>query len=1118
MTTLSKEVCLVCTKYITAGQFIVECCECDGAMHHKCFKRSNLSTLSEDFYCSNCSHLAVFRYNPFRLDIDTEENTDVDDIIVKVDQILKNCNSYDTKNFNKTYCKQMNDHLSILFQNIDGNKSNFDTFAVENCRYEEKFSFIALAETNEGPESSMLYKLTGYNSFYQNISEGKRKGTGVAIYVCDTLGATMDGNSSSTSDHLETLFVKVGSGNTVTTVGVVYRPPSGNVEKALTELSDILDKLPKHSYLAGDFNIDLYNKDSKIVQHYEEILFSKGFFPLISLATHEKPGCNESCIDNLITNDVESIIAAGVLRDRISHHSPIFQIFNRSVESTRNNLKYKQYYDYCQSNVNNFLEKLEHDLDNSVIENFTTFHNIYKDCIDKTCKLETPKCSKRTAQNNPWITPGLTVSIAHQHKLYDDWVQVRKKTCPLGETSTRGGLCQCEICNLKRSKYEKYKKYRETLKYTRENVKSKYFTGKFLETKGNSKKTWELINRIRGKQQRQIKPLFTIDNEKVTNRRIIANEFNKYFVSLASNLNEAHNELGELAINRLPSFCDYLARSSASSIYMHECTPDEVRKIISELKNGKSSDIPIHVIKRSSNIISNLLSVLYNECMKDGIFPDDLKIGRISPIYKKDDEELLENYRPVSTLAVFGKVFEKIIYNRLSSFFQSQNAIYENQYGFRQHHSTSHALNFSVHYIESCLKKKQHVLGIFIDLSKAFDTISHDKLLSKLENYGIRGNANKLIASYLSNRFQYVSVLGEDSDKLPVIFGVPQGSCLGPLLFIIYINDISRVTDLGKFVLFADDTNIFVVDQCKKRAFEKANEILHLVHLYMKCNLLHINIKKCCYIHFKLPRAKNDDLNEDENLFLTINNVVIKQVKETKFLGVIIDEKLKWDAHTAALNSKLKCEVGKLCRIRHIIPKQHYKELYHTLFESHLGFGISVWGGISNNRLESLFVTQKKCVRIMFGDNEAYLDKFKTAARTRPLEKQKLGKDFYEKEHTKPLFKENRLLTVHNLYKYTCLMEMFKINRLESPNSLLNLFQISSRRPDYFTTPTPSTSFIYQSSNIWNSCRNTSSEISFRVSTNVVKSRLKNALIEVQCKYDELQWCELNFDLKELKF
>ena len=191
--------------------------------------------------------------------------------------------------------------------------------------------------------------------------------------------------------------------------------------------------------------------------------------------------------------------------------------------------------------------------------------------------------------------------------------------------------------------------------------------------------------------------------------------------------------------------------------------------------------------------------------------------------------------------------------------------MYENQYGFRKNHSTSHALNYSVNYIETCLKNKQHVLGIFIDLSKAFDTISHDKLLYKLAHYGIRGKVLELIKSYLlTNRFQYVSTLGEDSTKLPVKYGVPQGSVLGPLLFIIYINDIYRSTNLGKFILFADDTNIFVADHSRERVYEIANEVMECIYKYMKCNLLHINFKKCCYMHFK-PN-KNDNSEEQNYL------------------------------------------------------------------------------------------------------------------------------------------------------------------------------------------------------------------------------------------------------------
>ena len=346
---------------------------------------------------------------------------------------------------------------------------------------------------------------------------------------------------------------------------------------------------------------------------------------------------------------------------------------------------------------------------------------------------------------------------------------------------------------------------------------------------------------------------------------------------------------------------------------------------------------------------------------------------------------------------------------------------------------------------------------------------------------------------------------------------MPQGSVLGPLLFIIYINDIFRSTDQGKFVLFADDTNIFVADESKFKAYELGNKVLDSIYKYMKCNLLHINYKKCCFMHFKPSR--NDKSTDDQSL-LKLNGLVIKRVIETKFLGVIIDDKLNWDAHISYLNSKLKCEIGKLHRMKYNIPGHVYKDIYHTLFESHLNYGISVWGGVSHRKLEPLFITQKKCIRILFGDNVAYDNKFKTCARTRPKESQILGKEFYELEHSKPLFNDNNLLTVFNLYKYHCQLEMFKIMKLSSPISLFSIFKVSHRRENLFITSTPSTAFIYQSTYIWNKCHKISkyNNIGFNSSIAQTKNKVKNSLLIAQKQYERDTWCSKNHDLTEFTF
>ena len=620
------------------------------------------------------------------------------------------------------------------------------------------------------------------------------------------------------------------------------------------------------------------------------------------------------------------------------------------------------------------------------------------------------------------------------------------------------------------------------------------------------KKTWSVINEIRGKRKSSIKPQFIIDNERIIERRIIANEFNKYFTSVASNMNE---NLPENSEDNKPE--KYFSKSSCNSIFLQDCSADEISKIISELENSKSSDIPIRIIKESSSVICPILEKLFNNHMQSGTFPDELKIGRISPIYKKQNPQLFENYRPVSTLPIFGKIFEKLIHSRLYSFFSSQNIISDKQFGFRKGHSTSYALHYSVNEIEKALNHKKHVLGIFIDLSKAFDTIDHKILLEKLRHNGIRGNAFNLISSYLSNRFQYTHIFGIDSEKLLVEYGVPQGSVLGPLLFLIYINDMLNCSNLAVFVLFADDTNTFVSAETEKDVYDAANNLLNALYYYMLANKLHINHDKVFYMHFK-PKNYKETLGNGHDLKLC--NKIIKQVKETKFLGVIIDEKLTWAPHIEYLTNKLKSCTGIINRIRDCIPPPMHKSIYHTLFESHLTYGITVWGGVSANRLKPLLTMQKKCLRILFGDRPAYLNKFSTCARSRPIENQKLGIEFFTKEHTKPLFRENMILTVKHLYYYHVTLSVYKVLNSRVPIALYSIFTLSKRKETLLLTPFSSNNFVYNACSIWNQIRDLLSIKTFGGQLSKIKNNLKKLLFSRQNLGDPNEWSDENFLLR----
>ena len=596
---------------------------------------------------------------------------------------------------------------------------------------------------------------------------------------------------------------------------------------------------------------------------------------------------------------------------------------------------------------------------------------------------------------------------------------------------------------------------------------------------------------------------------------MIANEFNKYFNSIASNLNEQLTDM-PLSDSQFKNFEDFLMPANRNSIFLNDCTHLEILEIISQLENGKASDIPIRVIKKSAHLTCHVLAFHFNNFMMKGLFPDSLKVGKVTPIFKKGNVEEIGNYRPVSTLPIFGKIFEKIIYSRLYNFALSQNILDDNQFGFRKSHSTSHAVNHSVKIIEESTKKKNHVLGIFIDLSKAFDTIDHGTLLIKLDRYGIRGNANNLIRSYLSNRTQCTEVLGEKSESLIVKYGVPQGSVLGPLLFLLYINDIANSSNLGTFVLFADDTNIFVEGESVEEAYEKGNILLHSIKKYMTLNKLHINMSKCCYIHFKPNISKNQQSLPDETLCLQIDGFPIKKTKATKFLGVIIDEDLSWQPHITALRRKLNYASATLNRIRDAVPNDLHKELYHTLFESHLTYCISVWGDAALYRTTSLWLAQKHCVRVLFGNKQAYLEKYMTCARARQFNEQALGNAFFQLEHSKPLFREHDILAFKNLYSYHTFMEVFKILKLECPTALHQRFTLSKRKNTTLISQLPSQDFISRSTKLWNIIAPKIGLFDYSYKISLARNCLKRALLKLQHASDCTNWTSNDYDVTKL--
>ena len=926
-----------------------------------------------------------------------------------------NCNPSKMSNINNSFQDKTSNSFSLLHINSRSINKNFDS--VENFldslnRF--SFSVIGISETWLKSTSPDTFNIANYHMIHADRKKGR--GGGVAMYINFQLKYKI--RKDIYIDGIENLFIEIDNkyGKNII-VGTLYRPPSNNINNFIDKLDEELDKMSrenKHIYIMGDFNIDLSKSLQSTPPHsillngnysidhntnaFLNILSSYGFYPNINVPTRITP-MSETLIDNIFSNSYNKDNNSGVFTYDVTDHLPIFLI---SSQLKVNNIKEFIKQSYRKEDINT-VSALNEDLANEEWHDILEENNVniaYENFIHKLTHYynkNIPLVQRKRHKNkikNPWITVGILRSIKKRNKLYKSY-----------------------ISNPSESNFDRYKKYRNSLNGTIRTSKQMYFSNELEKAEGNLNATWNTINRMINKNKPGNNPdNLKINDKEITNPAEIAQAFNSFFTNIGPEL------ASKISCNN-KHFTEYLSKPNDNTMCFIPTDQHEILKIVKFLKPKKSTGHDGISTKLLKQIIPNIvlpLEHIFNLSLSTGCCPDLLKLAKVIPIFKKDDPTQVTNYRPISLLPCISKILEKIVYKRLDSFLSLNKILNSAQFGFRKKFSTNFAINKLLDSVINSLSKKDHIIAIFMDLSKAFDTIDHNILLHKLYNYGIRGVVWSWIKSYLSNRQQYVSV---DDANSPISInncGVPQGSILGPLLFLIYINDIINSSPILSFVLFADDTNILLSHKNLIELINIMNLELINVSSWFKCNKLSLNISKTHFMHFQTTRR---DVALPQNII--IDNLPLNPKDHVKFLGITIDKHLSWGHHVNNVSSSIAKGIGILYRLKHFLPERSLLMLYNALILPYLNYCNITWGNCSKTKLDHIFLLQKKAVRIC--TKSPYLS------------------------HTDPLFKRLRSLKIYDINTLQIAIFMFKYNYQMLPTVFTDFFSYNNNLHSYPT-------------------------------------------------------------------
>jgi len=964
------------------------------------------------------------------------------------------CNS---EYFNEDSCNEyLKDRdvgdLALLHANVRSLPKQNDDFVSYLQNINVKFDVIGLSETWLSDENcEVQYICSDYNHVKKYRKD--KTGGGVSLFIERNLIYKELPDLSNICTSIESLFVELLPVNfedkKPVVIGVVYRPPNTDMKEFIDEMNVLLESnvmKSKRCYLMGDFNINLLNCSSHgLTSDFVDTMFAHTYFPLVNRPTRV---CRttSTLIDNIFTNNIcMNYSKCGILTTDISDHFPVFHVTRCKKVETQNVCYKKPLINektLCDMlNVLNVMawdDVLEaHDVN----KGYSAFIKKVQDAY--VTSIPQQNCVYRS-KGKPWLSKGLLCSIRRKNKLYAVYLQ-----------------------NKTLSSQHYYRKYKNLLTKLLRVAERKYYAEKLESNKANLKNTWKILrDLIKKKRSSRCQVEFNVGDNVINDPKQIVEEFNKFFVQIGSSL------ASEIP-NSMKRPLDLMSGTYDFSMFVTPTNELEITDIVKQLKDVSVGydNISRAILMYILPVIVSPLTHLINMSFQTGLVPDELKIAKVVPLYKSGDEMEFSNYRPISVLPIFSKVFERLMYIRLNRYLDQCNILCSNQYGFRKGYSTDMAVSQFVEKIYDSLENEQFAIGLFLDLSKAFDTVNHSILLDKLSFYGIRGVPLQWFRSYLNNRKQYVAYNGYESSMCNIECGVPQGSILGPLLFLLYINDLCTQSTTLHSILFADDTNFLLSGRSIPEIVHRLN--LELAHIseWFRCNRLSLNVKKTKYMIF----CSKNKWYDKKDLNIQIEQNVIEQVQSIRFLGVVIDQSLKWNMHIQYIKNKVTKCIGIMLRLRVRLNVSILLSLYNALILPYFTYCIKIWGDTLDCHMNKIVLLQKKIVRIM-----TYSPRL---------------------AHSEPLFKRLHVMRIDQLYKYHVNIFMHKYVYNKLPVCFNRYFEDEKKTHNYNTrqkddVPGSSRRLVvsrmglkYRGPRLWNSLDFTLKNIT---SIHVFKKELKN--------------------------